>query len=180
MPLMQLWMSNSWSVCKIMYQVLDERIILLLSLNCSSHIMISKSNLCLLFYLYREGVIPSNVLDADLVECTDHMCPLRIHWHIKNNYVSHWKVKVTVSNYHYGRNYSDWNVVIQHPGFGQPSASSGFNSTMLPSIGIPGTPRNKTLTYKPLSTSRFQIQELGLSFSSYVQRRSVSAMSVTA
>lgn len=71
-------------------------------------------------------------MDVELVKCTDHMCPLRIHWHIKNNYVTHWKVKLTVSNYHYGRNYSDWTVVVQHPGLGQPSAANGFNSTMLP------------------------------------------------
>ncbi|KAL3814071.1 hypothetical protein ACJIZ3_015339 [Penstemon smallii] len=85
----------------------------------------------------REGVIPSNINDADLIRCTDHMCPLRIHWHIKNNYVTHWRVKLTVSNYNYGRNYSNWNVVVQHPGFGQPSTAYSFNTTMLPSYGVP-------------------------------------------
>ncbi|KAK4477159.1 hypothetical protein RD792_016372 [Penstemon davidsonii] len=92
-------------------------------------------NLCI--YVNREGVIPSNMNDADLIRCTDHMCPLRIHWHIKNNYVTHWRVKLTVSNYNYGRNYSNWNVVVQHPGFGQPSTASSFNTTMLPSYGVP-------------------------------------------
>ncbi|KAK4401472.1 COBRA-like protein 1 [Sesamum angolense] len=85
----------------------------------------------------RQGVIPSNLLDVDLVQCTDHMCPLRIHWHIKNNYITHWRVKLTISNYNYGRNYSNWNVLVQHPGFGQPSASFSFNSTMLPTTGVP-------------------------------------------
>ncbi|KAG8368159.1 hypothetical protein BUALT_Bualt15G0016100 [Buddleja alternifolia] len=85
----------------------------------------------------REGVIPSNLFDADLVQCTDHMCPIRVHWHIKKNYVTHWRVKMTVSNYNYGRNYSNWNVLVQHPGFGQPSAAFSFNSTKLPTIGVP-------------------------------------------
>ncbi|KAL0365598.1 UNVERIFIED_CONTAM: COBRA-like protein 1 [Sesamum angustifolium] len=85
----------------------------------------------------RQGVIPSNLLDVDLIQCTDHMCPLRIHWHIKKNYITHWRVKLTISNYNYGRNYSNWNVLVQHPGFGQPSASFSFNSTMLPTTGVP-------------------------------------------
>ncbi|KAL2460013.1 COBRA-like protein 2 [Abeliophyllum distichum] len=85
----------------------------------------------------RDGSIPSNLPDDDIVKCTDHMCPLRIHWHIENNYMNHWRVKLTVSNYNYGKNYSDWNVLVQHPGFGQPATVYSFNSTMLPSIGVP-------------------------------------------
>ncbi|KAI3447974.1 hypothetical protein Pfo_004639 [Paulownia fortunei] len=85
----------------------------------------------------REGVFPPNLVDADIVQCTDHMCSLRIHWRIKNNYLSHWRVKLTVSNYHYGRKYSDWNVLVQHPGFGQPASAYGFNSTTLPTVGVP-------------------------------------------
>ncbi|KAH6780126.1 hypothetical protein C2S52_011363 [Perilla frutescens var. hirtella] len=97
------------------------------SCSCGCRIADQSANSCI-----SEDEIPSTIPDADLVKCTDHMCPLRIHWHIKNNYVTHWKVKLTVSNYHYGRNYSDWNVVVQHPGFTQSLASSGFNTTMLP------------------------------------------------
>ncbi|PPE02742.1 hypothetical protein GOBAR_DD00301 [Gossypium barbadense] len=75
----------------------------------------------------------------DIVQCTDHMCPVRIHWHIMTNYVTHWKVKLTISNYNYERNYSNWNVVIQHPGFSQSTTAYSFNSTMLPSFGFSGT-----------------------------------------
>nr|GMC81141.1 COBRA-like protein 1 [Ipomoea batatas] len=60
-----------------------------------------------------------------------------IHWHIKNNYRDHWRVKLTISNYNYGRNYSDWTLVVQHPGFSQTTTTYSFNSTVLPTAGVP-------------------------------------------
>ncbi|KAK3029029.1 hypothetical protein RJ639_040081 [Escallonia herrerae] len=73
--------------------------------------------------------------DPDLVHCTDHMCPLSVHWHVKNNYKTHWRVKLTISNYNYGKNYTDWNVLVQHPAFSQPATTYSFNSTVLPTVG---------------------------------------------
>ncbi|KAE8709252.1 5'-methylthioadenosine/S-adenosylhomocysteine nucleosidase 1-like [Hibiscus syriacus] len=71
------------------------------------------------------------------IQCNaDHMCLVRIHWHVMNNYFTHCKVKLTISNYNYKRNYSNWNVLIQHPGFSQSTTAYSFNSTMLPSFGI--------------------------------------------
>lgn len=70
---------------------------------------------------------------SHLVQCSDHMCPIRVHWHIKTNYKEHWRVKLTVSNYHYGANYSDWNVMVQHPGFGEEIWAFNFNNTKLDS-----------------------------------------------
>ncbi|XAR59075.1 hypothetical protein NMG60_11014715 [Bertholletia excelsa] len=64
------------------------------------------------------------------------MCPLQVHWHLKNNYKDHWRVKLTVSNFNIGRNYSDWNVLVQHPGFSQDLTTYSFNSTVLPTVGI--------------------------------------------
>ncbi|KAI3902246.1 hypothetical protein MKW92_019064 [Papaver armeniacum] len=49
------------------------------------------------------------------VRCTDHMCPIRIHWHVKTSYKDYWRVKVTVHNFNYVKNYSDWSLVVQHP-----------------------------------------------------------------
>ncbi|XP_038705371.1 COBRA-like protein 1 [Tripterygium wilfordii] len=72
----------------------------------------------------------------DMVQCTEHMCPVRVHWHVSNNYMTHWRVKLTVSNYNYKRNYSDWNVVVQHPGFSQKAITYSFNSTLLPTVGL--------------------------------------------
>ncbi|XP_062150968.1 COBRA-like protein 1 isoform X2 [Alnus glutinosa] len=52
-----------------------------------------------------------------LVQCTSHMCPIRVHWHIKLNYKAYWRVKITVTNFNYRMNYSDWNLVVQQPNF---------------------------------------------------------------
>ncbi|KAJ7967215.1 COBRA-like protein [Quillaja saponaria] len=87
----------------------------------------------------REGYPLLNrdlVSNHDIVECTDHMCPIRVHWHLKNNYMEYWRVKLTVSNYNYNRNYSDWNILVQHPGFSQNSTTYSFNSTVLPTVGL--------------------------------------------
>ncbi|XP_071715470.1 COBRA-like protein 1 [Rutidosis leptorrhynchoides] len=72
----------------------------------------------------------------DTVRCTDHMCPLRVHWHIKTNYADHWRVKLTVTNLNYNRNYSNWNILVHHPGFSQPTTTYSFNSTLLHTAGI--------------------------------------------
>lgn len=81
----------------------------------------------------------SDLNSLDMVQCTDHMCPVRVHWHVKNNYMSHWRVKITVSNYNYKRNYSNWNVLVQHPGFSEKVITYSFNSTTLPTFGFTGT-----------------------------------------
>ncbi|XP_062150962.1 COBRA-like protein 3 isoform X2 [Alnus glutinosa] len=52
-----------------------------------------------------------------LVQCTSHMCPIRVHWHIKLNYQAYWRVKITITNFNYRMNYSDWNLVVQQPNF---------------------------------------------------------------
>ncbi|KAJ1415959.1 COBRA, plant [Sesbania bispinosa] len=39
--------------------------------------------------------------EDNIIECSDHMCPIRVHWHFKNNYMDHWRVKLTISNYNY-------------------------------------------------------------------------------
>ncbi|KAG6415682.1 hypothetical protein SASPL_123096 [Salvia splendens] len=54
---------------------------------------------------------------APLVQCTSHMCPIRIHWHVKQNYKEYWRVKVTITNFNYRMNYTLWKLVTQHPNF---------------------------------------------------------------
>ncbi|KAI3917897.1 hypothetical protein MKW98_000131 [Papaver atlanticum] len=49
------------------------------------------------------------------VRCTEHMCPIRIHWHVKTSYKDYWRVQVTVHNFNFVKNYSDWSLVVQHP-----------------------------------------------------------------
>ncbi|BAU01396.1 hypothetical protein VIGAN_11062100 [Vigna angularis var. angularis] len=64
---------------------------------------------------------------APLVRCTRHMCPVRVHWHVKLNYKEYWRVKVTVTNFNYRMNYSDWNLVVQHPNFDNLTQLFSFN-----------------------------------------------------
>ncbi|XP_057952722.1 COBRA-like protein 4 isoform X2 [Malania oleifera] len=50
-----------------------------------------------------------------LLQCTRHMCPIRVHWHIKSNYKDYWRAKLAITNFNYGMNYTDWTLVVQHP-----------------------------------------------------------------
>lgn len=62
-----------------------------------------------------------------LVQCTNHMCPIRVHWHVKLNYKEYWRVKITVMNFNYIMNYSQWNIVVQHPNFNNLTQIFSFN-----------------------------------------------------
>ncbi|GAV87401.1 COBRA domain-containing protein [Cephalotus follicularis] len=62
-----------------------------------------------------------------LVQCTSHMCPVRVHWHVKLNYQEYWRVKVTITNFNYNMNYTQWNLVVQHPNFDNLTEIFSFN-----------------------------------------------------
>ncbi|GLJ44188.1 hypothetical protein SUGI_0922230 [Cryptomeria japonica] len=72
---------------------------------------------------------------APLIQCTPHMCPVRIHWHVKLNYKAYWRVKVTVTNFNYRMNYSQWNIVAQHPNFDNITQLFSFNYKPLTPYG---------------------------------------------
>lgn len=55
------------------------------------------------------------------------MCPIRVHWHVKLNYKDYWRVKVTVTNFNYRMNYTQWNMVVQHPNFDNLTQIFSFN-----------------------------------------------------
>lgn len=63
------------------------------------------------------GSQPSIAGDAPLLQCTNHMCPIRVHWHFKANYKEYWRVKITVTSFNYGMNYTQWTLAAQHPNF---------------------------------------------------------------
>lgn len=50
------------------------------------------------------------------IECTDHMCPVNINWHVtskvKQNHQR--EIRVAVSNLNYVRNYPDWIMLVEH------------------------------------------------------------------
>lgn len=62
-----------------------------------------------------------------LVQCTGHMCPIRVHWHVKINYKEYWRVKITITNFNYMMNYTNWNLVVQHPNFDNLTQIFSFN-----------------------------------------------------
>ncbi|KAG9443289.1 hypothetical protein H6P81_014629 [Aristolochia fimbriata] len=79
-------------------------------------------------------------LTKPAVLCTNHMCPIRVHWHVKLSYTTHWRVKVTITNFNYLQNYSEWNLVIQHPNLQSVNQVFSFNYSPLNQYG----PNNDT------------------------------------
>ncbi|CAH2044910.1 unnamed protein product [Thlaspi arvense] len=74
------------------------------------------------------SVIPTGKNNLEpLLQCTQHMCPIRVHWHVKTNYKEYWRVKVTITNFNYNMNYSQWNLVAQHPNFDNVTQLFSFN-----------------------------------------------------
>ncbi|CAN1796185.1 COBRA-like protein 4 [Linum perenne] len=63
---------------------------------------------------------------ASMSKCTDHMCPIRVHWHVKTNYRGYWKVKLSITNLKYRTNYTQWTLVAQHPSLGSIANVSSF------------------------------------------------------
>ncbi|KAI3851415.1 hypothetical protein MKX03_013028 [Papaver bracteatum] len=70
-----------------------------------------------------------------LVQCTSHMCPVRIHWHVKTNSKEYLRVKITITNLNYRMNYTQWNLVAQHPNFDNLTKVFSFNYKRLPTYG---------------------------------------------
>ncbi|KAG5096031.1 hypothetical protein JHK84_051619 [Glycine max] len=68
---------------------------------------------------------------SPLVQCTKHMCPTQVHWHVMRNSKKYWRVKVTVTNFSYRMNYSDWNLLVQHHNFNNRTQVFGFNYKLL-------------------------------------------------
>ncbi|XP_051121025.1 protein COBRA-like [Andrographis paniculata] len=64
---------------------------------------------------------------APLIQCTKHMCPIRVHWHVKVSYKEYWRVKVSITNFNYRMNYTQWNLVVQHPNFNNLTQIFSFN-----------------------------------------------------
>ncbi|XP_010522480.1 PREDICTED: protein COBRA [Tarenaya hassleriana] len=75
-----------------------------------------------------------------LLQCTSHMCPIRVHWHVKQNYKEYWRVKISISNFNYRMNYSQWNLVVQHPNLDNVTQIFSFNyKPLTPYAGLNDT-----------------------------------------
>ncbi|CAK7357079.1 unnamed protein product [Dovyalis caffra] len=76
-----------------------------------------------------------NQIQEPVVRCSDHMCPIRVHWHVKENYKLYWRVKLTVTNLNIIQNYSAWNLVVQHPNLQRLTQVFSFNYEPLNQYG---------------------------------------------
>lgn len=90
---------------------------------------------------YRYGELPP-VLQLDhneppkpVVQCSQHMCPIQIHWHVKQSYTKYWRVKMTIRNLNYVKNYSQWNLVVLHPNLRSVTQVFSFNYKPLNQYG---------------------------------------------
>ncbi|CAN1311925.1 COBRA-like protein 4 [Linum perenne] len=64
---------------------------------------------------HRKGINTPKKDNSPLLQCTHHMCPVRVHWHVKVNYKDYWRAKIAVTNFNYRMNYTQWTLVVQHP-----------------------------------------------------------------
>lgn len=65
--------------------------------------------------------------NSPLLHCTHHMCPIRVHWHVKVNYKDYWRVKISITNFNYRTNFSQWTLVAQHPNLNNVTEVFSFN-----------------------------------------------------
>ncbi|KAL7617705.1 hypothetical protein Lser_V15G00570 [Lactuca serriola] len=65
--------------------------------------------------------------NAPLKRCTHHMCPVRVHWHVKRNYKMYWHVRITITNFNFNFNYTKWTLVAQHPNLNNIAKVDDFN-----------------------------------------------------
>lgn len=75
-------------------------------------------NNCIMSDTKIESVVGLHTPTKDnmpLLQCTQHNCPVRVHWHVKVNYKEYWRVKITITNFNYRMNYTQWTLVAQHP-----------------------------------------------------------------
>lgn len=89
----------------------------------SKIIQVNPSIICSTWFCNRSdskllSVVGINTPKKDntpLLQCTHHMCPIRVHWHVKANYKDYWRSKVAITNFNYRMNYTQWTLVVQHP-----------------------------------------------------------------
>lgn len=79
--------------------------------------------------------LPHNEPPEPVLQCSDDMCPIRVHWHVMQSYREYWRVKITVTNLNYVKNYSQWNLVVLHPNLQSVTRVFSFNYKPLNQYG---------------------------------------------
>ncbi|KAF0907224.1 hypothetical protein E2562_015731 [Oryza meyeriana var. granulata] len=94
---------------------------------------------------------------AALLQCTTHMCPVRVHWHVKLNYKEYWRAKITLTNFNYRMNYTGWTLVAQHPNLDNITEVFSFDYKPVVSYGS----INDTAMFYGLKYFNDQLMEAG-------------------
>ncbi|XP_059648191.1 COBRA-like protein 6 [Cornus florida] len=76
-----------------------------------------------------------NGVAQPVVQCSQHMCPIKVHWHVKVSYKQYWRVKITITNLNSVKNYSEWNLVVLHPNMRSVTQVFSFNYKPLDQYG---------------------------------------------
>nr|AFZ78571.1 COBRA-like protein [Populus tomentosa] len=80
-------------------------------------------------------LLKQNQDPTPVVRCSEHMCPIRVHWHLKQSYKQYWRAKMTVTNFNIMKNYSEWNLVVLHPNLQSLTQVFSFNYAPLNRYG---------------------------------------------
>ncbi|XP_073023946.1 COBRA-like protein 4 [Primulina eburnea] len=110
----QLLVSKNPSCCVSFSSFYNETIVPCPTCSCGCH---NKKD-CIMSNSYKLKMAGINTPRKDnmpLLQCTHHMCPIRVHWHVKTNYRDYWRVKMAITNFNYKMNYTQWTLVAQHP-----------------------------------------------------------------
>ncbi|KAK3128895.1 hypothetical protein QOZ80_6BG0467930 [Eleusine coracana subsp. coracana] len=78
---------------------------------------------------------PGKWTGQPLIQCTSHMCPIRINWHVEYNNQAYWRARITITNFNFNMNYTQWNLVVQHPNFDNITQLVGLNYKPLTPYG---------------------------------------------
>ncbi|KAK6921023.1 LOW QUALITY PROTEIN: hypothetical protein RJ641_014701 [Dillenia turbinata] len=104
--------------------------------------------------LDKVGVNTPRKDGAPILQCTHHMCPIHVHWHVKQNYKDYWRVKITITNFNFRLNYTQWTLMVQH-----------LISTMLPNLDykplVPYESINDTGMFYGMKIFNDQLMEAG-------------------
>ncbi|KAK4735485.1 hypothetical protein R3W88_009746 [Solanum pinnatisectum] len=69
--------------------------------------------------------------------------PINVHWHVKSNYNKYWSVKMTITNFNYRFNYTQWTLVVQHSNLNNATQVSSFSYKPL----VPNLSTNDTALF---------------------------------
>uniref|UniRef100_A0A0D9X193 COBRA-like protein n=1 Tax=Leersia perrieri TaxID=77586 RepID=A0A0D9X193_9ORYZ len=94
---------------------------------------------------------------AAMLQCTTHMCPVRVHWHVKLNYKEYWRAKISIANFNYRMNYTGWTLVAQHPNLDNITEVFSFDYKPVVSYGS----INDTAMFYGLKYFNDQLMEAG-------------------